>query len=233
MARRNKRRKNLTPIQWAAIGVGTVVVGAGTYVAVVVIKDRRRKKLLSKLPPPPEGSLGPAVWDPPPRPCGDDYPGFVFDGEGCIPGDTTPAGIYVGEGCSDFVFVEGDLGIQLDSLEVIVDASTAQTAAPDAQSADPTQLAADFFHEFWGDCQWPPAPEDSDRIVHLYEAIVYVIGREIIAGGGRVLGTKDPEVVDEQIAERLGELGFPEFDPAIVPEIELPASVQAGISVRP
>ncbi len=224
MARRKTRRKNPTPIQWAMIGVGTVVVGAGTYVTIRVIKDRRRKELLSKLPRPPEGSIGPVVGLPhaEPSPCGDDYPGFVFDGEGCTPGPDTPAGIYVGEGCSDFVSVEGDLGAQLDYLEEFVDREATRSDAADARSADPTHLAAEFLSQFWDECPWPPVPEGSERIVQLYEAMVYVIGREIIAAGGRVLGTKDPDVIDEQIAERLAELGYPEFNPDVVPEIELP-----------
>lgn len=229
MARRTtRRRRNPTPLQWTLIGVGTVALGTGTYFVVQAVKDRRRAKMLAKLPKPPQESVG----DPTPR-CGAEYPGFVFDGSGCVPGPKTPAGIYVAEMCSDFVFVQGDSGPQLDYLESLVDAAAESSADPVSKSADPTHLATRFLDQFWGDCSWPPSPEASDRIIQLYEGIVYTIGREIIGAHGRVLGTTDPDLVDEQIAERLAELGFPEFQPDLVPEIELPAishAAQASIA---
>lgn len=229
MARRSRRRRNLTPIHWGMIGVGTLIVGAGGYVTFRVIRDRRRKKALTELPPPPSRWIDaiptPPLTMPDVEPCGPEYPGFVSDGgEGCVPSDASPAGVYVGEGCSDFVFVEGDVGPQLDYLEAVVETQAQESAEPAAQSADPTKLAADFLAEFWGECSWPPPPTAPQRIVQLYQAFAYVIGREIIAAKGRVLGTSDPDTVDEQIAERLEELGFLDFDPSIVPEIELPSA---------
>lgn len=226
MARKRKRPRHvMTPLHWWLIGLGgTVALGGGGYGIYRVVSKRRRRALLSQLPPPtrqitlpiePEGAA--AV-----SPCGSDYPGFVFDGDGCVPGEATPGGIYVGEGCTDFVFVEGDAGPQLDHLESIVAQQAEATSQPVATSADPTALAADFFATFWGDCSWPPSPSAPQRIVQLYQAIVFTIGHEIVADGGRVLGTNDPELVDEQIAERLQQLGFFDFAPEVVSEIEIP-----------
>lgn len=223
MARRRRRKKNLTGTQWAMIGVGALVVGAGGYVTYRLIQDRRGKKATKDLPPPPGPDKRPPLQMPDEEPCGPDYPGFEYDGEGCVPGPDTPAGVYVGEGCSDFVFVEGDEGPQLDYLEAVITDQADATSEAAAPSADPTKLATDFFAEFWGECSWPPDPDGPVRIVHLYQAMVYVIGREIVAAGGRVVGTSDPDTVDEQIAERLSELGFFEFDPTVVPEVPLPS----------
>ncbi len=232
MARRRKRKRNLTPKQWAWIGGGVILsAAAGTALYYGVIKPRRKKKAIQDLPRPPlEGARPPPFKRPQEPECGRDYPGFVFDGEGCVPGPETPAGIYVGEQCSDFVFVDGDEGPQLDYLEEVIDEAAESSADPTARSADPTKMATDFFAEFWGECRWPPAPDASERIVHLYQALVYVIGREIIRADGRVLGTSDAADVDEQIADRLSELGLPDFDPTVVPEIKLPSAYKIAVA---
>ena len=211
----------MTPLYWGLIGVGSVALGGGGYAIYrLVSKRRRRRDLLSRLPPPPGLPAEPEGQAP--SPCGPEYPWFVFDGEGCVPSDATPAGIYVGEGCTDFVFVAGDVGPQLDYLGEVVSMQADASSKPAGPSADPTALAVTFFQMFWGDCAWPPPPRGPQRIVQLYQAIVFVIGREIIAAGGRVFGTSDPDLVDEQIADRLQQLGYFDFDPEIVSEIELP-----------
>lgn len=210
-----RRRRNPTPIKlWLTIGVGAAAAIGGGYVAYRVVTGRRRKAVTPPLARP---SLG----------AGGCPSGFFFDGKRCMPVETPdlfqPAGIYVQQ-CQDFVFVPGDSGPQLDFLQAMVEVEAEESAPDEALSADPTVLATDFFSEFWGECQWPPAPNAPQRLVQLYVALSYVIGREIVAAGGRVLGTSDPDLVDEQIAERLASLGFFDFNPDIVPEIELPSA---------
>jgi len=237
MAKRRRSRRNPKPLTWAIIGVSAIAVGGLSYWGYRAYEDRRRKKDMSELPPPPQNGkpdrpIPPIITEPPDRglgvgPCGADYPGFVRDKDGCEPGPTTPAGFYVGEGCSDFVFVEGEEGPQIQYLSALIDVAVAESSDAAAKSADPTELATDFFMEFWEECRWPPVPMPGDpsstaRMANLYMGLVYVIGRTIIAEGGRVLGTSDPDFVDEQIAERLAELGFGDFDPTVVPEIRLP-----------
>lgn len=237
--KRRSRRKNPTPLEWGLILGVPVVVGVGGYFGYQALKERRRQKALADLPKPPVPQ--PLPTEPPapeaaPAPtCGPEYPGFVFDGEGCVPTEATPAGIYVGENCSDFVFVQGETGPQVDALEAIVVDEAVATQDPTAPSADPVALAADLLAEFWAECAWPPPVEDTARIVHMFQAVTYIIGREIIAAGGRVLGTSDPDLVDEQIADRLAEFGYPPFDASIVPEIELPeiSEEPTGIEVFP
>ena len=226
MARR--RTRNPSAFGTIILGAYAVAAVAAGYAVYRVIARRRQAKGIdpSRGLTPPTGDgpvpspLGGAA--PPPGECGAAYPGFTFDGQGCVPTDATPAGIYVGEGCSDFVFVEGEEGPQLDFLESLIKQHAEGTRHAEDESADPTALASEFFANFWGECGWPPAPSSPRRIVQLYQAIVYTIGHEIIAAGGRVLGTKDPDVVDEQIAERLAEMGFFDFEPDVVPEIIIP-----------
>jgi hypothetical protein len=225
MARRRRKRRNpkldtTEKVLW--LGVGAVALGAGGYGVYRMIQSRRQAKALSELPPPPKDAMGPEGSSAPQSQCGDDYPGFVFDGVGCIPGATTPAGIYVAEKCSDFVFVEGDIGPQLDYLEGVIEYQAQLHRPSGSTSADPIELTTNFFQNFWWDCQWPPAPSGPQRIVQLYQTMVYVIGHEIMAAGGRVLGTTDPEVIDEQIADRLESMGYFDFNPDVVPEISIP-----------
>ena len=209
-----RRLRNPTPIHWIAIGVGATATGvAGGYVAYRIITGRQRRAMT---PPTALPSLA-ATGCP---------PDTFFDGKHCVPVEPPelfqPAGVYIQGGCSDFVFVPGESGPQLDYLQAMVEVEAEASAPDEAQSADPTSLAADFLSEYWGECRWPPAPSSPQRLVQLYQAMSYVIGREILAAGGRVLGTSDVDIIDEQIAERLAELGFFDFNPDIVPEIELP-----------
>lgn len=209
------RRRNIEPVHWAIVGLGAVTVGVGGYVAYRLVQDWRRREEIKGLPPPP---LSMDVGDP----CGVQYPGFVFDGEACRPTENSPAGVYITDACTDFVFVQGDDGPQLDYLEAMIDAEAEASSSPASSSVDPTELATNFLERFWRTCRWPPDPEGPERIVQLYQAMSYVIGREILISGGRVLGTSDPDLVDEQIAERLSDLGFADFDPDLVDEIPLP-----------
>ena len=222
MARRRSRsrRRNPSALQWGLIGLGAVAVGGLSFWGYKKWKEKEAlpspdpDRPIPPIPPIDEDDLGMS-------PCGADYPGFVVTDEGCEPSAKTPAGIYVTDDCGDFVFVEGESGTQLAWLTAAIDRAVSRTRAPKMRSADPTSIATRFFRRFWSGCTWPSAAA-SPRATQLFNAITYVIGREIIAGGGRVLGTSDPDIVDEQIAERLAELGLPEFDPSIVPEIRLP-----------
>lgn len=231
MARRQsrKRRRNPTPLQWGLIGAGALAVGGLSYYGWRTWKSHKAKKALQDLPVPPSRPLPPI----PPNglgggPCGAAYPGFVPEGDGCVPTDDTPPGFYVAEGCSDFVFVEGEEGPQIEWLIGAIGRQSRRTKQMVTESADPTLVATRFLRRFWGECLWPPPPDASARIQHLFSALSYIVGREIVADGGRVLGTSDPDIVDEQIAERLAELGLPDFDPNIVPEIRLPDAEPDG-----
>lgn len=222
MARRRARRRNPSALQLTLIGLGVVsAAGVGYGVFELV---RRQKAKFSTLPPPPEAT-------PLPSGCGRQYPGFVFDGSACVPGPTTPAGIYVNESCTDFTFVRGDTGSQPDLIEQIVVGAATSTADPEAPSADPTKLASSFLAATWPSCSWPPKGTATPRIQQLYVAMVFVIGREILIAGGRVLGTTSPDILDEQITELLEAMGLPEYDPDVVPEIDLPDSYENEIDL--
>jgi hypothetical protein len=219
MARRRRRRRNPTRKQWIFIGLGTLAAagaGAGIYYAV----RRSRRSLFAadpyrRLPGPPEGT---AVS---PTSCGREYPGFVFQDGGCVPTSRTPAGIYVSEGCSDFVFVAGEEGDQPDFIgDMVVDAMQG-SSGPTAPSANPIRMATNFFTEFWPECPWPPPPTASARIVHLFSAMTYLLGREVVDAGGRVFGTDSLDIVDELVFDQLAKMGYPDFDPEVVPELNI------------
>src|SRR4030095_7580821 len=89
------------------------------------------------------------------------------------------------------------------------------------QSADPVVIAYAYLHATWPNCEWPPAADGPVRIVQMFEALCYMIGSAIVEDGGRVLGTKSVDAVDDVVAARLEELGLPPFDPSIVPEFDL------------
>lgn len=230
MASRRKRRgarRNPSVAGWFGIALGAITLGAMGYGGYRLYKDWRRKKLLDGLPVPTPrpGDVSSQTPIPPVNPCGNAYPGFVDEGEGCVPTDATPGGIYLNAQCTDFVFVKGDEGPQIDWLEdVVADEVLAAKSQPAGQSTDPTLLATDFFTTFWGDCDWPPDPSAPSRIVNVYEAIALVIAREVVREGGRVLGTTDPNVVDQALMARLAELGLPPFSEEEVAEIPLPSA---------
>ncbi len=89
------------------------------------------------------------------------------------------------------------------------------------RSADPTHNVTLFLRKFWPNCTWPPVG-GTPRLQQLFNVLSLLIGREVVHGGGRVLGTGDIDEVDELVAARLIDLGMPEFDPDVVPEIVLP-----------
>lgn len=223
--RRVRRKKNPTPLEWGLILGVPVVLGVGGYFGVQALRERRRQQALADLPKPPIPQPFPTEPSgpegaPAPGQCGPEYPGFAYDGDGCVPTEDTPAGIYVGENCTDFVFVPGGSGPQIDALEALVLDEAIATQDPTAPSADPAVLASSFLSEFWPECSWEP--DGPPRISNMFQAVAYIIGREIIAANGRVLGTSDGDLVDELIAERLAEAGFGPFDASVVPEIDLP-----------
>jgi hypothetical protein len=153
---------------------------------------------------------------------GPSYPGFIQAEDGtCQPSGTTPPGIYVDAACQDFVFVSGDEGPQHDLIEKIMAAARIVSVQPQGQSADPVVIVTAFLHATWPNCAWPPAADGPERLVQMFEALCFIVGRKVVADGGRVLGTKDEDLVDERVRDRLAELGLPPFDPSVVPEIDL------------
>jgi hypothetical protein len=231
MARRRKRRggtrrryANPSAAGWVGIGVGAIALGLLGYGGFRLYQNYASKKAIKDLPAPPvvgksQGSVivpGPPIK---PSPCGTAYPGFVDEGDGCVPTDASPAGIYVDPDCGDFVFVAGEHSKQIDWLEDLIDDQV--LAAKGGTSSDPVHLANEFFETFWGDCIWPPPAEEPPRMIHLYESIAYIIAHEIIRGGGRVLGTKVPDEIDSLLVEKMKQIGLPPFDPTIVPEMPM------------
>ncbi len=171
------------------------------------------------MPPlgPPQGGGGPVACD-----LGPNYPGFVQNEAGvCTPTAATPPGIYVDVNCQDFTFVNGDEGVQSADLDKTIYALISATRDPTMRSADPTHNVTLFLQKFWPNCTWPPV-NGTPRLQQLFNVLSLLIGREVVHGGGRVLGTGSLDDVDEAVAERLMELGMPEFNPDVVPEIVLP-----------
>jgi len=147
------------------------------------------------------------------------YPGFVLDGEHCVPGPTTPPGVYITSDCTDFVFVTGEDGPQPDDFEtrianVVTDAN--------GNAVDPTDMVSGFLSAWWPECSWPSSANDSPRIMHLYMALSLMAGRMIVHAGGNVLGSESQSTVDGVVDTRFDALGLPDFDNSIVPEIVLP-----------
>jgi hypothetical protein len=219
MARRRKR--NPSRNQWIFIGLGTLTAigaGAGVYYAVRRSRSRQRQQIFATLPRPQELPEGAPVS---PQSCGREYPGFVFTDGGCVPTSRTPAGVYVAEGCSDFVFVGGEEGEQPEFIIDMIQSAAEGSAGATDQSANPIRMAVNFLSEFWPECPWPPPATASPRIVHLFSAFCYLIAREVIDAGGRVLGTDSLDVVDELVFDQLTNMGYPDFDPEIVPELNI------------
>lgn len=152
---------------------------------------------------------------------GPSYPGFVLDERGaCVPTSDTPPGIYVDVACSNFVYVGGDDGPQIDELDKTIWTLAQATKDPTTRSADPSYNVTLFLQKHWPNCTWPPVGGTA-RLQQLFNVLSIMMGREVVHRGGRVLGTADMDEVDERVASRLLELGMPEFDPSVVPEIPL------------
>jgi hypothetical protein len=218
---------NPTREQW--IG-GALVLGVAAVATYAVVSGKPSAPALQGRPPGlPQGGAAPGACD-----LGPSYPGFAWDGVECAPSAATPPGIYVVDDCTDFIFVKGDDGPQPDDLEGRI--ATAIQSVSEAQepglgvsyvpNSDPTAIVTAFLTTFWPQCQWPPPPNGSQRIVQLYMALSVLVGRLIIEGGGSVLGTSSAAHVDEAIGDRLIELGFTEFHPEVVSEIELPEIIE-------
>ena len=170
---------------------------------------------------------------------GPSYPGFVQAEDGtCQPSGTTPPGIYVDAACQDFVFVSGDDGDQVALLEKLIAAAVIASkeglrGVEPGQSADPIVIADAFLHATWPNCEWPPAADGPTRIVQMFEALCYIIGRAVVEDGGRVLGTKSSDLVDDVVTARLENLGLPPFNPSVVPELDLGKGAPLGKSGQP
>jgi len=225
-----KRRNNPTNRQIAiaaAVGLGALVVGYGISEAV---SRRPAKKGKSILPPPPEGA---SVSDP-------RYPGFESTDSGIVPTPETPPGIYVLDDCQDFAFVPGSKSNQAKQLSRMITAAINRSKSlPDEPQGpglapgiggfattkvltDPIEIATKFLSMQWPDCQWPPSPDASSRIQQLFISLALLIGRRIVLGGGKVFGTSDAQSVDELVVSQIEDMGLDDYDPSIVPEIELP-----------
>ena len=234
--RRADRRNNPTRAQW--IG-GAIVVGTAAVATVAIIESRRGVAAALPsgrplpqplpLPPLPDAPEGAGVGEGVGTTCdlGPSYPGFTWDGIECVPGEQTPPGIYIVDDCTDFIFVGGDDGPQPDDLETrIFEATQAVTEIQGdlgvsyIPETDPTTIVTDFFRTFWPQCTWPPVG-GPERIIQLYMSLSVLVGRMVVDTGGNVLGTGAADEVDELVAQRLMELGFTEFRPDLVPEIDL------------
>lgn len=217
--RRKRRRARYNPtsrqvVTWAGAAAAAGIVGYGAY----RLSRSRRPKF--ELPEPPQG-----VGEPTPIGCelGPSYPGFVQDASGaCVPTDATPPGFYVDVACADFVYVDGDVGEQPDDLDATISTLVQFTKDPTKRAADPTHNVTQFLQKFWPACTWPPV-SGTPRLQQMFIVLSFLMGREIVRRGGRVLGTGDLAEVDERVATRLAQLGMPVYDPSIVPEIPLPS----------
>jgi hypothetical protein len=230
-----RRRVNPNAAQW--LGIAGVVVGA-TVIGVGVWDHffRFPKKLrpATELPPglegggyePEGGGYGGLDGDGYDLPevgqdgesCGNPtlYPGFVWQGDACVPSPLTPAGIYVTDGCDDFIFVQGDVGPQPEALD------NALTIAAGGGNTDPTTIVTNFLNDVWPDCSWPPANDAPARIKNMWMALSLIAGRRLIELGGRSLGATDAEASDVAIGERFRDLGLDDFDQSVVPDLEVP-----------
>jgi hypothetical protein len=215
---RKRRRARFNPTSrevatWAGAVAAAGLVGYGAY------RLRKRSKKKFELPEPPQGT-----GEPTPIGCelGPAYPGFILDSSGaCVPTSDTPPGIYVDSMCTDFAYVPGDDGPQPREFDKLIWNLVAATRDPRMRSADPTYNVTNFLRSYWPDCTWPPVG-GTPRLQQLFNVLSLLIGKEVVHRGGHVLGTGDLDTVDEQVAARLAALGMPEFDPDVVPEIELP-----------
>lgn len=242
--RRRSRRRNPSSLARDAAWVfgGAAAFTLAAYGLHRATARFRQPKSPFDLPPPPQGSVGPGAVA-----CeiGPNYPGFTRNDQGaCVPTDATPPGIYVDAACQDFIFVAGDNGTQPDTLEALITDARDASLEAEAKSADPTDVVTVFLQQFWPACTWPPTSIQSNRMVMLFEALSFIVGRAIIDEGGRVLGTSSEDVVDEQVVQRLAELGLPPFEQAVVPEFNLsdihdddglviPGIVYPGIPPKP
>ena len=216
--RRQRHRSNPTPRQIATWAGAAAAAGLVGYGAVRLVRSRRSPKF--ELPPPPQGTGQPGAIA-----CelGPSYPGFVQDATGaCVPTDDTPPGIYVDVACTDFVYVPGDDGPQPKDLDRVISTLAFVTKQdPTSRAADPTYNVTNFLHMYWPDCTWPPVG-GTPRLQQLFVVLSFLLGREIVHRGGRVLGTASMDNVDELVAMRLTQLGMPQYEPSVVPEIVLP-----------
>lgn len=215
--RRSLRRRRNPNRRTVLLAVGAVAaagaVGYGGYRLSKALRAR------SPLPlGPTQGGGAPVICD-----LGPNYPGFVRDDSGaCSPTAATPPGIYVDATCDDFTYVKGDEGEQVARLDSMIETARVASLQPDAKSADPTEVIEQFLRMTWPQCTWPPSQDSSARIAQMFNALSLLVGRLIVKNGGRVLGTSSSDLVDEQVAERLAELGLPPYDPDVVPELKLP-----------
>lgn len=135
------------------------------------------------------------------------------------PGPSTPPGIYfVHE--DDFVFVPGEDGAQLQWVMEKVEVEAAAAQQGDPVSSNTVGLTTEFFDRFWPEITMPPAADGPERVVHLYQAIAFTLTDLIVLAGGRVLGTDNMEDALTVLAAKLTGMGYPDFDPSVVPEVD-------------
>lgn len=212
MIRLPSARQILNPTRNQWLG-GAAALAIGGVIAKVWWDSHQDHRHLPPLPPPPEGTgIG--------TECGNaTYPGFVFDGTDCVPGESTPPGIYVIDDCSDFIFKKGEYGPQVDDLDARIQAAADATKI--SGHTDPSKIVTDFLSTFWPQCPWPPAPDGPERLVQAYMALVHLVARSIVAAGGQLFGGNTGEALDTDVATLLEGMGYEIFQPEIVPEFDL------------
>lgn len=232
---RTRQRNPLTRTQKYLIGAAVAGVAVIGTVALATREPRpAAKKPTTKrgtLPDPiptestQEGAL-------PTCELGPEYPGYIVQNGRCVPGDATPPGIYIHSDCTDFDFVPGEDSTQAQELQARIDAAVAATAAYPIDSRDrwlagfavnPVTIVTEFLQAAWPPCPWPPGADAPARVIQLYMVLAFSVGRSIYNAGGNVLGYDDPVKIDEEIVDKLAEVGITApLDLTIVPELQLP-----------
>lgn len=202
----NKRRKN--PSTGAVLVTLAVLTaaGAGAWYWVTTedekkakAKKAKKKKTIADLPRPPIDDK-----DIPTEP--EDEYGLVFN-----------------EDCTDFTFTQPpeDSGEQMPQAMAFYDAIQAGIEeAKGSGDFDPFEVAADALNAISPDqCEFPPDPDGSDRIVQLYLYNVALIGVLGLKDGLSVDGVNSVGGLDAKIAQLASDRGYPAFDPTVIPEI--------------
>jgi hypothetical protein len=144
--------------------------------------------------------------------------------------DMDEYGLSFSPDCSDFTMVEpvdGD-NVAEDHWQAKILKEVVDEAASRAEFNPFDTAAAVLNLVSPSQCEFPPSPEAPERIVQLYLYFVNltaVIG--MMSGGkvvsmiedGKVIEAKTIKDLDNLIPKMTEQLGYPEFDPAVVPDL--------------
>lgn len=126
-------------------------------------------------------------------------------------------GLWFNKDCTNFVLVPGpntEHGkIYEDSLS-----SAIETAKIKGSKFDPYEVAARTLNKI-SECKLFPTPNSPDRIAQLYIYFTILMGTSAAQDGLEVDGETNPSKIETLIIKRFVEMGYPQFDPAVIPEM--------------